>query len=159
MRPFPLSRRQTPACPATSHTPQTGARSALCWIAAIGIGLTLAACSSADRTRSGFLEPYRISIPQGNYVNQQMLDQVREGMSRDQVKLALGSPLLTDAFHPERWDYIFRFQYANGETQLRRVTIRFQDDRVSAIKSDPLPARDDANDPALPGYVGKQEKA
>lgn len=121
--------------------------------------LAVAGCASSDRTRSGFLEPYRISIPQGNYVNQQMLDQVHEGMSRDQVKLALGSPLLTDAFHPERWDYIFRFQYANGETQLRRVTISFRNDLVSAIKSDPLPARDDANDPALPGFVKKEGKA
>ena len=122
------------------------------------LGLTMVGCSSTDRTRSGFLEPYRISIPQGNYVNQQMLDQVREGMSREQVRLALGSPLLTDAFHPQRWDYIFRFQYANGETQLRRVTIRFADDRVNAIKSDPLPARDDDNDPALPGYRKKEQQ-
>ncbi|MGE0310411.1 MAG: outer membrane protein assembly factor BamE [Lautropia sp.] len=159
MRPSPLLVRRALAFPCAASPPRAGAHLAPRWIAAALVALSLGACTSADRTRSGFLEPYRISIPQGNYVNQQMLDQVRTGMSRDQVRLALGSPLLTDAFHPERWDYIFRFQYANGETQLRRVTIRFQEDRVSAIKSDPLPARDDANDPALPGYIGNGGKA
>ena len=77
--------------------------------------LAAAGCASSDRSRSGFLEPYKFSIPQGNYLNQQMLDQVREGMSREQVRLAIGSPLLTDIFHPHRWDYVFRFQYANGD--------------------------------------------
>jgi outer membrane protein assembly factor BamE len=113
-------------------------------------------CSSTDRSRSGFLEPYKISIPQGNYLNQQMLDQVREGMSREQVRLTIGSPLLTDIFHPDRWDYVFRFQYPNGDAELRRVTIQFRDERVANVKADQLPLRDDPNDPALPGYQPKE---
>ena len=119
--------------------------------------LAAAGCASSDRSRSGFLEPYKFSIPQGNYLNQQMLDQVREGMSREQVRLAIGSPLLTDIFHPHRWDYVFRFQYPNGDAELRKVTIEFRDDRVASIKADPLPARDDPNDPALPGYQPPKE--
>ncbi len=115
--------------------------------AALAVG-----CASSDRSRSGFLEPYRFSIPQGNYLNQQMLDQVREGMSREQVRLTIGSPLVTDIFHPDRWDYVFRFQYPNGEAELRRVTVHFSDDRVARVKADPLPQRDDPTDPALPGY-------
>jgi outer membrane protein assembly factor BamE len=113
-------------------------------------------CASGDRARSGFLEPYKFSIPQGNYLNQQMLDQVREGMSREQVRLAIGSPLLTDVFHPNRWDYVFRFQYPNGDAELRKVTIEFRDDRVARVRADPLPQRDDPNDPALPGYQPKE---
>jgi outer membrane protein assembly factor BamE len=122
------------------------------YVAPLLIALALAAGCSTDRSRSGFLEPYKIAIPQGNYLNQQMLDQVRPGMSREQVRLAIGSPLLMDVFHPDRWDYVFRFQHPNGDAELRRVTIRFQDDRVAAIEADRLPARDDPNDPALPGY-------
>jgi outer membrane protein assembly factor BamE len=128
------------------------AHRALLWCLAGSMASILCACSSTDRTRSGFLEPYRISIPQGNYINQQMLDQVRQGMSREQVRLAIGTPLLTDLFHPARWDYVFRFQYPNGESELRRVTITFDDDRVTAITADTLPPRDDDTDPALPGY-------
>ncbi len=117
------------------------------------IALLLAGgCTSSDRARSGFLEPYKFAIPQGNYVNQQMLDQVRQGMSREQVRLTIGSPLLTDIIHPDRWDYVFRFQYPNGEAELRKVTIEFQDDRVARVRADALPQRDDPTDPALPGY-------
>ena len=121
------------------------------------VALLAAGCSSSDRSRSGFLEPYKFAIPQGNYLNQQMLDQVREGMSREQVRLAIGSPLLTDIFHPQRWDYVFRFQYPNGDAELRKVTIEFRDNRVASIKADPLPQRDDPNDPALPGYQAPKE--
>ena len=102
----------------------------------------LAGCAS-ERSRSGFLEPYRFAIPQGNYINQQMLDEVR---------LRIGTPLLADVFHPNRWEYVFRFQYPNGDAELRRVTVFFADGRVSDIKHDRLPERDDPNDPALPGY-------
>ncbi|MBF1257450.1 MAG: outer membrane protein assembly factor BamE [Lautropia mirabilis] len=112
---------------------------------------TLAGCAS-DRSRSGFLEPYRFAIPQGNYINQQMLDEVHTGMAPDEVRLRIGTPLLADVFHPNRWEYVFRFQYPNGDSELRRVTVFFADGRVSDIKHDRLPERDDPNDPALPGY-------
>ena len=121
------------------------------------VALLAAGCSSSDRSRSGFLEPYKFAIPQGNYLNQQMLDQVREGMSREQVRLAIGSPLLTDIFHPQRWDYVFRFQYPNGDAELRKVTIEFRDNRVASIKADPLPQRGIVGIVALPGYQPPKE--
>ena len=136
--------------PSTRHA-SAPALSAAVLAAALAVLLT-EGCSSTDRSRSGFLEPYKVSIPQGNYLNQQMLDQVRQGMSREQVRLTIGSPLLTDIFHPDRWDYVFRFQYPNGDAELRRVTVHFRDDRVASVKADQLPQRDDPNDPALPGY-------
>ena len=74
----------------------------------------------------------------------------------DEVRLRIGTPLLADVFHPNRWEYVFRFQYPNGESELRRVTVFFADNRVTDIKHDPLPARDDPNDPALPGYQPKE---
>lgn len=146
---------RSPSAVAAPQRRSTVARRASFWCLTLPLIALLSSCTSTDRTRSGFLEPYRVAIPQGNYVNQQMLDQVRAGMSREQVRLAIGSPLLTDVFHPERWDYVFRFQYPNGESQLRRVTITFKDDKVADIQADSLPPRDDDNDPALPGYRTK----
>ncbi len=121
------------------------------------VAVTVVGCAGRDRSQSGLLSPYRIAIPQGNYLNQQMLDQVRQGMSREQVRLAIGTPLLADPFHPDRWDYVFRFQYPNGDAELRRVTIRFDGDVVSKIDADKLPERDDDRDPALPGYRPPKE--
>ena len=111
----------------------------------------LTACASNDPDRSGLLEPYRANLPQGNYVTQEMLRQVRPGMNREQVRFALGSPLLLQSFRTDRWDYVYRFQHASGRADVRRVIVRFDDDKVSVIESDQLPVRDDASDPALPG--------
>lgn len=112
----------------------------------------IAGCSSTDPNRSGFFEPYRIEVPQGNYVDQIMLDQVKVGMTREQVKFALGTPLMIDAFHPDRWDYVFRFQHRNLSAELRRATVVFVDGKVSDIVAVGLPQFDKGNDPALPGY-------
>jgi outer membrane protein assembly factor BamE len=71
-------------------------------------------------------------------------------MPREEVRFLLGSPLLIDPFHPNRWDYVFRFQRGAGESVTRRVTIHFDDQRVARVEADALPARDDVNDPALP---------
>ena len=114
--------------------------------------LALAGCTSADKSRSGLLEPYRFDLPQGNYVTQDLLDQIKVGMTREQVRFALGSPLLVNGFRPDRWNYVFRYQHANGSADLRRVVIVFDDGRVKAIDADALPPRDDQSDPALPGY-------
>jgi outer membrane protein assembly factor BamE len=114
--------------------------------------LAIAGCASKDTSRSGLFEPYRIDLPQGNYLTREQVDQVREGMTRDQVRFALGTPLLGHVFHRDRWDYVFSFKHPNGRVELRNVTVRFENDRVSAIEADPLPEREDANDPALPGY-------
>lgn len=123
---------------------------------AVLLAVALAGCASDDaRGRSGLFQPYRIDVPQGNYVDQQMISQVKPGMSREQVRFALGTPLLVDPFRPDRWDYVFRFQHANGSADLRRATVFFAEGRVDRIESDALPVDDDS-DPALPGYRRKQ---
>ena len=113
--------------------------------------ISLAGCTSNDRSRTGLFEPYRIDLPQGNYITQAMLDRVRVGMSTEQVREALGSPLLGHVFHADRWDYVFRFKHPNGSFEQRKVTVRFGNGRVTGIESDPLPPREDPADPALPG--------
>jgi outer membrane protein assembly factor BamE len=117
-------------------------------------GATLASlgCASRDTSRSGLFEPYRAGLPQGNYLTRERVDQVKEGMSRDQVRFLLGTPLLDHVFHTDRWDYVFSYKHPNGQTELRRVTVRFASDRVASVDADPLPLREDPSDPALPGY-------
>ena len=110
-----------------------------------------AGCSSSRQESSGLFSPYRIDLPQGNYVTREMLDQVQRGMSREQVRAALGSPLLVQVFRNDRWDYVFRYQLPNGQAEQRRVLVRFKDDRVDTIEADELPLREDSSDPALPG--------
>jgi outer membrane protein assembly factor BamE len=110
-----------------------------------------AGCAGPRSDSSGLFSPYRIDLPQGNYVTGEMLDKLRPGMTREQVRLVLGSPLLQPLFRADRWDYVFAYRYANGRTEVRRVAIHFKDDLIATIKADPLPEGDEANDPMLPG--------
>lgn len=132
-------------------------RTALFVPALVLAATVVSGCAPTDpRSRSGPFSPYRIDVPQGNYVDQAMLAQVREGMTRDQVRFALGTPLLVDPFRPDRWDYVFRFQHPNGAADLRRATVYFAEGRVARIEAEALPASDEGSDPALPGYRRRQ---
>ncbi len=81
----------------------------------------------------GFLTPYRVDVQQGNFVSGEMVAQVKPGMTADQVRFVLGTPLLNDMFHAERWDYPFRLEKGNGQTVSSRVTVHFKDSRVASI--------------------------
>src|SRR5450830_685732 len=74
-----------------------------------------------------FLTPYRVDIQQGNFVSKEMVAQLKPGMTRDQVRFVLGTPLLTDLFHTDRWDYEFRLTKGNGELMSSRVSVFFKD--------------------------------
>ncbi|WP_233588353.1 outer membrane protein assembly factor BamE [Herminiimonas sp. KBW02] len=82
----------------------------------------------------GIFSPYRPDIQQGNFVSQEMVAQLKEGMTQDQVVFLLGTPLLTDLFHADRWDYAFRMQKGNGEITSSRVTVYFKDKLVSSYE-------------------------
>jgi outer membrane protein assembly factor BamE len=86
-----------------------------------------------------FLSPYRPDIQQGNFVSQEMLAQLKPGMTRDQVKFILGTPLLTDVFHADRWDYPFYLARGNGELTTSRVTVFFKDNKVDHFDGGNLP--------------------
>jgi len=87
----------------------------------------------------GIFTPYRITIQQGNFVSQEMADQVKEGMTREQVRFLLGTALLTDIFHADRWDYPFRLLKPSGELITSRVTVYFNQGLVSKIERGKLP--------------------
>jgi outer membrane protein assembly factor BamE len=84
--------------------------------------------------------PYKIDIQQGNVVTEEMVKKLKPGMTRSQVRFALGTPLVTDIFHNNRWDYIYRFAPSGRITEEQRLTVFFEDDRLTQIKGNfPLP--------------------
>nr|WP_311526413.1 outer membrane protein assembly factor BamE [uncultured Ralstonia sp.] len=95
----------------------------------------LAGCGTYDSTTrkiANAITPYRIDIVQGNFVSREQAAQLKEGMTRDQVRFVLGTPLLTDMFHANRWDYIFSFKRGNtAVVQERRLTVWFDGDRLA----------------------------
>lgn len=109
--------------------------------------LPLAACSSVQMPDVGSLvTPYRIDVRQGNFVTQEMVGQLKPGMTRDQVRFILGTPLLADIFHADRWDYIYNFRPGHGEPQLRRLAVFFVDDKLARVAGDVVGA-----EPGEPG--------
>lgn len=96
-----------------------------------------------QRSLFGIFSPYRIDIQQGNFVSREMVAQIKPGMTPDQVRFALGTPLLTDIFHADRWDYVFRLKKGNGEIITSKVVLRFKDNRLSSIDGADLPTEKD----------------
>lgn len=91
----------------------------------------------------GFFRPYRPDVQQGNFISQEMVAQLKEGMTQNQVVFLLGTPLLNDVFHSDRWDYTFRLQKGNGEVTTSRVTVFFKNGLVSSFEGGDLPTEAD----------------
>lgn len=85
---------------------------------------------------SPLLHPYRIDVRQGNLVTQEMVAQLKPGLTRDQVRFVLGTPMLTDIFHANRWDYVYRLKTGEGEVQQRRLVVFFEDDKLVRLGGD-----------------------
>lgn len=104
---------------------------------------------SRVRRLFGFLSPYKIDIQQGNFISREMVNQLKEGMrtkdgvTPEQVRFVLGTPLLTDIFHANRWDYVFRMKKGNGEVISSRVTVFFKDNRLVSIDGGVLPTEEE----------------
>jgi outer membrane protein assembly factor BamE len=82
------------------------------------------------------ITPYKPDIQQGNYISQDMIAQVKPGMTRDQVRFLLGTPLLTDIFHADRWDYVYWREGENGKRESRRVALFFNEGKLARIQGD-----------------------
>jgi outer membrane protein assembly factor BamE len=102
----------------------------------------VAGCSSWPSSGDalfGLVSPHRIDIQQGNVVTQEQLARVKPGMNRLQVRDALGTPLLADSFHPDRWDYIFTLRQQGNPVQRRNVVLFFEGDVLKSIEAPDLP--------------------
>lgn len=112
-------------------------------LALLVAGLT--GCGTVDRVKSAkenppsWLTPYRVDIGQGNYITESMAAQLKKGMTRDQVRAVLGTPLLIDPFRNDRWDYVFKLQRGDGRQDRRRFTLQFKDNALESWGGDPLP--------------------
>jgi outer membrane protein assembly factor BamE len=88
------------------------------------------------------LGPHKIDIQQGNVVTQEMVAKLKPGMSRSQVRFALGTPLVADPFHPDRWDYVYVMQKKGKVVEQRRIIVVFKDDKLTHIEGDVVPAKE-----------------
>ena len=95
-------------------------------------------CACSRSYDGGFNAPllHKIDIQQGNVVDQEMLDQLKAGMDKKQVKFIMGTPVLIDPFHNERWEYIYSFQEGGTVREQRHITLHFENDKLAYISGD-----------------------
>ncbi len=97
--------------------------------------LALAGCQSLTSNDNflGVITPYKVEVVQGNVVTREQAAAVHPGLTRAQVREILGSPLIADPFHADRWDYVFTIRRQGAAPQLRRVVARFDNDRLASL--------------------------
>ena len=103
------------------------------------IGILLTGCREVPMLPS--ITPYRIDVQQGNVVTQEMVDKLKPGMTQSQVRFILGTPLVVDTFHKDRWDYVYRYEKAGRLQENRRIVVVFQDEKLVRIEGDVVAAK------------------
>jgi outer membrane protein assembly factor BamE len=106
----------------------------------------LAGCTTVPR----IVNEYKIDVQQGNVLTQEMVSQLRPGLTKDQVRFVLGTPVLIDMFHANRWDYVYRLQKGNGEVEMRKFSTFFDaSDKLVRVAGD-VAAAQSADATAIP---------
>ncbi|MEJ8840582.1 outer membrane protein assembly factor BamE [Ramlibacter sp. AN1133] len=97
----------------------------------------LAGCGSVDtignRVGTAFT-PYRVEVVQGNFISREQVQALQPGMSREQVKQTLGTPLVTSLFHGDRWDYVFTLRRQGVPPQQRHLAVFFKGDAMERVE-------------------------
>ena len=99
--------------------------------------ILLGACSRSFD--GGYNVPllYKIDIQQGNVIEQEMLNKLKPGMDKNQVKFIMGTPVIIDPFHNDRWEYVFSMQKAGGVREQRHITLHFdEDEKLTHVSGD-----------------------
>ncbi len=96
-------------------------------------------CASCSSSLPG-LKPYHLDIQQGNVVTSKMMLQLKPGMTKSQVRYVMGTPLLQDSFHQDRWDYIYQMNKGGEVVERRRVILEFNNDGLAKVRGDVIPA-------------------
>lgn len=92
---------------------------------------------SISSVNSGCLRAYRPNIQQGNIVTAQMLESLAPGMSRREVRYTLGSPMIEDPFHADRWDYVYTLREGrSNKRQQSLITVVFDNDKLASVEGD-----------------------
>jgi len=107
---------------------------------AIALG-TLAGCQTWDTYAPTWRNfgVYKIDINQGNYITQDMVDRLKPGQTKPQVRLALGTPLVQSAFRDSRWDYVYEFRRQGKLIEHRQFAVFFVDDKLARWEGDEMP--------------------
>jgi outer membrane protein assembly factor BamE len=100
-------------------------------------GLSAVSCSPILNNLPGV---YTINVQQGNMIDQSMVDQLRPNMTKRQVLYIMGSPMLKDIFHQDRWDYIYSNQPGGEPRQQKKITLIFDGDNIVGIQGDFRPS-------------------
>ncbi len=104
--------------------------------ALLAFASALTGCKSLQSSENflGVITPYKVEVVQGNVITSEQVALAKPGMTRAQVRDVLGSPLLTDPFHADRWDYVFTIRRQGAAPQLRRVVVRFKSDVLESLE-------------------------
>jgi outer membrane protein assembly factor BamE len=105
--------------------------------------MVLASCSNMGGSAVNpvnWITPYKIDVIQGNFIAKEQVEQLRAGMSRDQVKAVLGTPLMASLFHADRWDYIFTLKRQGLAPQSFKYTVLFKGDVLDHFEGDSMPS-------------------
>ncbi|WP_301100543.1 outer membrane protein assembly factor BamE [Propionivibrio sp.] len=96
-------------------------------------------CSSVPR----IVSEYKIDVQQGNVLTQDMVSQLRPGLTKDQVRFILGTPVLMDMFHANRWEYVYRLQKGStGAVEMRKFSVFFDaSDKLVSVSGDVMAAQ------------------
>jgi len=106
-------------------------------VAALAAGFA-AGCGFVPRIPG--VTPYRIEIQQGNYISQEMVTQLKPGMTKEQVRFILGTPMVTDIFHSDRWDYVYWRESPAGAREQRKLTVLFEQGQLARVDGDVVPS-------------------
>lgn len=98
--------------------------------------LLCTACGTALPT----VKPYKLDVQQGNVVTSKMLLQLRPGMTKSQVRFIMGTPLIQDSFHGNRWDYVYQLREKGKIVEQRRVILDFENELLKSVRGDVIPA-------------------
>ena len=104
---------------------------------------------------------YKMEVQQGNVIDQEMVDKLQPGMNKNQVRYVLGTPMLVDVFHQERWDYVYTMEKRGKPLPGHRLSVYFDDNRLARIEGDfrpqaspDAPSRGTETVVSVPDYKG-----
>lgn len=112
----------------------------LALLACLGTAWGLSACSGFQSVGSDTFKPYVPEVVQGNVVSREQRQYLRPGMTRAQVRDVLGTPLVTNLFHADRWDYAFTIRRQGVPAQQFHLAVFFQGEVFSRVEGDELPS-------------------
>lgn len=118
--------------------PPLAARAALV-AAACALVAGCGSFDSASRGIAGIITPYKVEVVQGNFVSREQVNALKAGMSRTQVRDILGTPLIADAFHQNRWDYVFTIRRQGVAPQEHKLAVYFSGDQLQRWEGDEMP--------------------